>query len=117
MSIVSILILLCVVVLGTIGQLALKYSFQGPDLQSRQSPQKLLLSPYLWLWFSCYVIATVLWLVVLRMIPLSQAYPVLGLTFALVPLASYRFLGERIAFGQWFGIGVVVLGVALVMQR
>jgi undecaprenyl phosphate-alpha-L-ara4N flippase subunit ArnE len=119
MSIISWLILMVVVVLGTAGQLSLKYAFQGSisAKEATKSPQNLLFSPYFWIWFISYVVVTVLWLIVLRTIPLSQAFPALGLTFALVPLASYYFLRENVVFSQWLGIVIIITGVILVVQK
>ncbi|MBU7587103.1 MAG: EamA family transporter [Nostoc sp. TH1S01] len=118
MNIIPWLILLLVVVLGTVGQLSLKYAFQANTSQSKSKPmQNILFSPYFWTWFVSYVIVTVLWLIVLRTIPLSQAFPTLGLTFALVPLASYYFLREHVVLSQWIGIAIIVTGVILVVQK
>lgn len=118
MNIIGWLILLLVVVLGTAGQLSLKYAFQSSTSakETSNSVRNLLFSPYFWIWFISYIIITVLWLIVLRTIPLSQAFPALGLTFALVPLASHRFLHENVVFSQWLGIAVIVAGVILVVQ-
>ncbi len=121
MNFVPWLILASVVVLGTVGQLSLKYAFQAPsgatsNQGSNKSIQSLLFSPYFWIWFTSYIVVTVLWLVVLRTIPLSQAFPALGMTFALVPLASNRFLREKVVLSQWFGIAVIIVGVILVVQ-
>lgn len=113
------LILISVVLLGTIGQLSLKFAFQTPSSRQAASPsllQHLLFSPYFWIWFVCYVLVTLLWLFVLRTIPLSQAFPALGLTFALVPLASHHFLHEQVVLSQWLGIVIIVVGVILVVQ-
>ncbi len=119
MSIISWLILMLVVVLGTAGQLSLKYAFQGstPAKGASMSLHNLLFSRYFWIWFISYVVVTILWLVVLRTIPLSQAFPALGLTFALVPLASHHFLQENVVFSQWLGIVIIVAGVVLVVQK
>ena len=118
MNFVAWLILIMVVVLGTVGQLSLKYAFQTPvtGQSADKSIRNLLFSPYFWIWFISYVVVTILWLVVLRTIPLSQAFPALGLTFALVPLASNRFLKEKVVLSQWFGIAVIIAGVILVVQ-
>ncbi|MBD2772971.1 EamA family transporter [Iningainema tapete] len=116
MNIIPWLILMLVVVLGTTAQLSLKYAFSTSNSGASQSPLSLLLSRYFWLWFICYVIVTILWLVVLRTIPLSQAFPALGLTFALVPLASHLFLKEKVVLSQWLGISIIVLGAVLVVQ-
>ncbi len=111
------LILMTVVVIGTVGQLSLKYAFQMPaNQQANKSIQSLLFSPFFWIWFISYVVVTILWLIVLRSIPLSQAFPALGLTFALVPLASNHFLKEKVILSQWIGITVIIAGVILVVQ-
>jgi undecaprenyl phosphate-alpha-L-ara4N flippase subunit ArnE len=119
MNLIPWLILISVVILGTVGQLSLKYAFQAPKSTNleQKSSKNLLLSPFFWIWFTSYVIVTILWLLVLRTIPLSQAFPALGLTFALVPLASNRFLGEKVVLSQWFGIAIIITGVILVVQK
>lgn len=115
MSIVPWFILMLVVVLGTTGQLSLKYAFSTAT-DGNKSLKNLLFSRYFWIWFICYVVVTILWLFVLRSIPLSQAFPALGLTFALVPLASHHFLKEKVVFSQWLGIAIIVFGAILVVQ-
>lgn len=118
MQIIPWLLLLFVIVLGTLGQLSLKYAVEMSSASKSvsQPVPSLLLSRYFWIWFISYVLVTVLWLFVLRTIPLSQAFPALGLTFALVPLASHHFLREQVVFGQWLGIVIIVVGTILVVQ-
>lgn len=77
----------------------------------------ILSSRYFWFWLICYIVVTGLWLFVLRTIPLNQAFPSLGLTFALVPIASHHFLKEEVVFSQWLGIAIIVTGVIFVVQR
>jgi undecaprenyl phosphate-alpha-L-ara4N flippase subunit ArnE len=126
MNIIPWLVLGLVVALGTTGQLALKYALgaavdrQVSDREHRadikpKSPQ-LLRSVYFWIWFVCYVSVTGLWLFVLRSIPLSQAFPALGLTFALIPIGSHYILGERVVFSQWVGIATICAGAMLVIR-
>jgi undecaprenyl phosphate-alpha-L-ara4N flippase subunit ArnE len=50
----------------------------------------------------------------LRSIPLSQAFPILGLQYALIPVVSARLLKERMDPLQWCGIAFIAFGVALV---
>ncbi len=107
------LLLLGVVLLGIVGQLTLKYGLQ----QNKSASLVVMLRSWpLWVWFVCYVAATGLWLMVLRELPLHQAFPALGLTYGLIPLASAVVLKERILFGQWWGIALIITGVALVVQ-
>ncbi|MBD2606896.1 multidrug resistance protein [Scytonema hofmannii FACHB-248] len=111
------LILMLVVVLGTIAQLSLKYALKGSSSDKKtMSVLNILFSLYFWIWFICYTVMTVMWLLVLRAVPLNQAYPFLGLTYAFVPLASHYFLQEKVVFSQWFGIGIIVGGIVLVVQ-
>ena len=104
--------LIAVVLLGTVAQLALKYALDGTS--RAVSGRSLAQSPWAWTWFFCYVLSTVLWLVILRSVPLSQAFPILGLQFALVPTASRLFLKEKMVGAQWLGVATIVIGVTLV---
>jgi undecaprenyl phosphate-alpha-L-ara4N flippase subunit ArnE len=119
MSAIPWFILMLVVLLGTVGQLSLKYAFQDSQSASKNTSsfQNLLLSRFFWFWFGCYVVVTILWLLVLRSLPLSQAFPALGLTFALVPIASHYYLHEKVVFSQWLGIIIIVFGTILVVQK
>ena len=110
--------LIIVVVLGTVAQLALKAALDRIGSTQQHAASFLILSrsPLMWTWFGCYLASTLLWLWALRVVPLSQAFPILGLQFALVPLASMHFLKEDLLWGQWFGVIVIVLGVALVSR-
>ncbi len=119
MSLIPWLILLLVVVLGTAGQLSLKYAFHvsTPAQGVSMSMGNILFSRYFWIWLICYVVVTILWLIVLRTIPLNQAFPALGLTFALVPLASHHLLNEKVVVSQWLGIIIILAGVILVVQK
>lgn len=118
MSLIVWIQLITVVVLGTVAQLALKAALDrvGSTQQLAVSVRRLIRLPLMWIWFGCYLASTLLWLWALRVVPLSQAFPVLGLQFALVPIASKHFLKEAFLWGQWFGVIIIVLGVALVGQ-
>ena len=116
MSSIAWLQLLTVVVLGTGAQLALKAALEhgGRSRAKEGLIAELLRSPLMWVWFGCYLASTLLWLWALRVVPLSQAFPILGLQFALVPIAANRLLREHLAWEQWLGVAIIVLGVALV---
>ncbi len=118
MSLNSWLILMVIVVLGTAAQLSLKYAFHVSSLNKTGAlPLSILLSYYFWVWFICYAVMTAMWLLVLRVVPLNQAYPFLGLTYAFIPLASHFFLKEKVVFRQWLGISIIVAGIILVVQK
>lgn len=102
--------LLAAVVLGTIGQLALKAALT--DVERRWLGKR----AGLLVWLACYAVTTALWIAALRITPLSQAFPILGLQFALIPIAAAKLFGERVAPAQIGGIVLIVVGVALVGQ-
>ena len=53
------------------------------------------------------------WLVVLQRLPVGVAYPMLSLNFVLVTLLASRLFGEHIDARHWFGVALIVGGVAL----
>jgi undecaprenyl phosphate-alpha-L-ara4N flippase subunit ArnE len=126
MDIMPWLVLSFVVILGTTGQLSLKYALgsaanrpisnRSTDAETVSKSPRLWHSAYFWVWLICYISVTGLWLFVLRSIPLSQAFPALGLTFALIPLGSHYLLGERVIFSQWIGIATIFAGAILVVR-
>jgi drug/metabolite transporter (DMT)-like permease len=58
-------------------------------------------------------LATLLWIWVLRTVPLNQAYPWMALCFVLVPVATYFVLGETMGWRQVAGTALIVAGVAI----
>jgi drug/metabolite transporter (DMT)-like permease len=75
-----------------------------------------LASPLVW-WAILLIIASFIsWLYVLRYIPLTIAFPFSRVVDILVPLGCWVFLGEFISARRWIGIGLVVVGLALVAK-
>jgi drug/metabolite transporter (DMT)-like permease len=74
----------------------------------------LITEPRLLFALSLYAAALLAWLHVLSKVPLSTAYPILAVTYAIVPLLSVFFFGEKIQQSQIIGICLVLVGVAMV---
>jgi undecaprenyl phosphate-alpha-L-ara4N flippase subunit ArnE len=55
----------------------------------------------------------VAWLGVLRVLPVSQAYPMLSLNFAFVALAARFVFGEKTTQRHWWGVIAIMIGVIL----
>lgn len=72
-----------------------------------------LLDPFLLVALAIYGSATILWIYVLRHVPLSQAYPFMALSFVLVPLASWLFFGETLGLRYWIGAGLLLSGMVV----
>jgi drug/metabolite transporter (DMT)-like permease len=75
-----------------------------------------LASLYVWLGIPLVILSLITWLHVLRRIPLSVAFPISQVVHAFVPLGSWLFLGESISQLRWFGIALVLLGLAIVAK-
>ena len=73
----------------------------------------LLTNGYLILALLLYLVATFLWVFVLRTMPLSIAYPVSALAYVAVPLLAWLVLGEKVGWNGFLGAALIVGGVAV----
>jgi drug/metabolite transporter (DMT)-like permease len=70
----------------------------------------------LWHWFTwigiaCYIAGLLLWLNVLRVMPLVKAYSLATVIYAMVPAAAWLVLDEKISITRGIGIALVLAGV------
>lgn len=63
-----------------------------------------------------YGVGAVSWITVLSRIPLSLAYPIVALSYALTPLLAWVLLGESMPTLRWLGIGIIGIGVLVVSR-
>jgi len=103
------LLALISVALGVTGQVLFKVGAHVPvhtpgDLISN------LLRPYTIMAFALYAASVPLWLTVVSRAPLSYAYPLLGMNYALVVSASAWILGEPVSPHRWVGVALVISG-------
>jgi drug/metabolite transporter (DMT)-like permease len=71
------------------------------------------LSPAMVLALIVYGMTTVLWVFILRTVPLSVAFPVYALVFVLVPVAAHFLLHEPWSSNTLIGGAVIMLGVII----
>lgn len=63
----------------------------------------------------CYGCSFLLWLFIVSKMNLSVAMPLsVGLVNVLVLLGSSYFLKESISISQWIGVGVIIMGLAII---
>jgi drug/metabolite transporter (DMT)-like permease len=62
---------------------------------------------------SLYAFTILVWIYVLKHLPLSIAYPLTALSYVIVPTISYLLLREPIATNTIIGSGIIILGVAV----
>lgn len=102
----------CVAMIAT-GQLLFKLTanaLQGPGFLGA-NPRAL---GILFVALAIYGVATIAWILVLRQAPLNRVYPLMALSFVLVPLGSHYLLGETITPQYWTGVGLLVVGLILI---
>ena len=64
-----------------------------------------------------YAIATLLWLVSLKQLPLSLAYPFVAMTFFVVPIFAQLILNEPVGWNTYVGAGIIAIGVIVSVAR
>ena len=58
-----------------------------------------------------YLITALLWISVVREIPLSRAYPFMAIGFILVPVAGHLFFAEALDARYFIGVILIIIGV------
>ena len=70
--------------------------------------------PRLWVGLVLFGVSALFWLVVLSRVPLSVAYPFVGISYVLIVIFSRVFLNEHVPATRWVGVLIVALGIAIV---
>ncbi len=60
-----------------------------------------------------YLITALLWISVLREIPMSRAYPFMAIGFILVPVAGHLLFSEALGAKYFMGVILIIIGVYL----
>jgi multidrug transporter EmrE-like cation transporter len=98
------------VLAGIGGQILLKAGADAPDFVSQ------LLRPSTIAGLALYGSAAFLYIVALRKIPVSVAFPSVSLSYAIVAVAGHVLFGEPFGIKQIGGIALIVGGVVLINQ-
>ena len=64
----------------------------------------------------CYGISLIVWIMGLSRVEVSVAYPLLSLGYVINAAAAWYLFGESLTFTRIAGIGLIVVGVALVAR-
>lgn len=109
------------VAIGIVGQLLVKKGLNSLgnlnfSLGLLETYIKIFLSPLVILGSLTYFASVFFWVYALTKVDLSFAYPFLALSYVLILLCSWVFLGEHIPLIRWVGVVVICLGVLLVAR-
>jgi drug/metabolite transporter (DMT)-like permease len=117
MPIRSILLMGVCVVLITAGQLMLKSAAtQWRFDELSWGAARGFFSPIMIAALALYGIATLLWVYVLRTVPLSSAYATFALAFVIVLLVAHFVLGEPLSANALIGGAIIVVGVVVAVR-
>lgn len=108
------------VVFEVLGQVCLKRAAVSGPLSSGGRNLRAFLadiarSRWTYAGIGAYVVELFLWVAALHFAPLSQAFPLMSLTYCGVAVASRLFLNERISARSAAGIALVTLGAVCVV--
>jgi drug/metabolite transporter (DMT)-like permease len=111
------LILICVAI-GSFGQIYMKKGLMnlgGIDLKEILTTKifSTVFEKNVFTGISLYVIATLLWLVILSKAELSFAYPMIALGYVITAFLARIYFNENITLVRWFGILLILGGVFL----
>ena len=108
---------------GVLGQVALKMgmtrvgALTGAALaQPVAVAFQILTTPLIIGGLAFYALGAAAWLGVLSRVPLSLAYPLLAISYAITPVVAWLTLGEVLPSLRWLGIGTICVGVFLVSR-
>lgn len=70
--------------------------------------------PRLWLGLTLFGISALFWLVVLSHVPLSLAYPVVGISYIVIVAFAKFIRHEHVPSLRWLGVVVIACGIAII---
>lgn len=111
MSFASLAYILAAVVLGSAAQLFLKAGTNAAPVGFN-----LAFEPRILAGIGCYALSLIVWILALSKTPVSVAYPMVSLGFALNAVAAWWLLGEALTPLRLGGIAVIIVGVVLVAR-
>lgn len=111
----DLMLIIVSVAIGAVGQIAFKFG----AMELEKNPGVTLLDKLKWpitLGLFLYGVSTVLWILALRKVDLSYAYPMVSLGYAFVFVASYFFFHEPISWLRLGGLILILAGIVMVAK-
>lgn len=104
--------LVAAILFGIAGQLTLKSgALQSPTVAAQ------FLNPLTILGFAIYVLAALLYIVALKEIPVSVAFPSVGASYAIVAVLGHLLWNEPFGWPQFGGLLLIAGGILLIHQH
>ena len=110
MSTPQFIFVILTVICLSVGQVLFKVASSSVEL-SLNGFLKSLFNTKLFIALVVYMLATMMWLLVLKETPLRVAYPFAALAFFVVPILAHFLLGETLGWNTFAGGALIALGV------
>ena len=114
----SFILLTLSILFNTFAQISIKLASQTlpNSLKSSGTIIQILRNGNLSLAILFYLGTLITWSFVLKNIPLSKAYPFMGIVFITVPIFSKLILGEFISLKTYIGSAIIATGVSIAIS-
>lgn len=107
-------IVFCMVVISS-GQVILRILAQEISTPvTIDTVLRIVFNPLLIAALAMYTTTMIMWLWILRQVPLRQAYPFVALTFVFVPLIEFAIWHQRPTLSHAFGTALIVAGLVII---
>ncbi|GGD87519.1 EamA family transporter [Paenibacillus nasutitermitis] len=108
------LLLLINILFLACGQVFFKLGLEQMGGVNISNAWKALFVPQVIIGLVMYVIATLLWFIILSRMPLSLAYPIQSFAYVLGILAALFIFNEEVSLAKWMGMGIIMIGVVFI---
>ena len=109
----TIALLALAISLGAGAQLLMKTGMGSAEASDQTHAIALMVRPFVLGGVFCYGLSVIPWLLVVRQLPISVAYPCVSLSYVAVALGGWYFFDEPITLKKMLGLATIVLGVVL----
>ena len=119
----NIVMLIITILTGSVGQFFLKKGatklgeVSGSNFNFVSHVLGIVMVPELLVGLACYAGGAVLYILILTRVPLSVLAPSVALQYVIAMIVGQYFFGEIIPNYRWFGLGMIICGVMLVIWK
>jgi multidrug transporter EmrE-like cation transporter len=110
-------LLLTAVALGVVGQMVMKTGMTKVGQINAFNLSvlvKMFTNPTVLGGIACYALSSVVYLMAISKLPLSFAYPMVGLGYVVVVLLSWLLFKEPVSWVRWAGVALICGGAFLI---
>jgi multidrug transporter EmrE-like cation transporter len=112
----SLLLIFLSVFAGAVGQIFLKLGAMRSSASDEIDLFKTYVNFYVIFGLFLYGTSALIWILALRKVELSYAYPMVSFGYVIVFLVSIIFLGESVSFMKIIGLIVILIGIIIISR-